>query len=75
MTPKEQAKDLVDKFLKCKDVSNSYYVIPIMEDAKQCALIAVDEIINAIDFDWMEVQNLESEHRYWDEVKEEIKKL
>ena len=43
--------------------------------AKQCALIAVDEIIKAINFDWMEVQNLESEHRYWQEVKQEIENI
>jgi hypothetical protein len=43
--------------------------------AKQCALVAVDEIIEAIDFDWMEVQNLDSEHRYWEKVRQEIEKL
>jgi len=38
-------------------------------------LVAVDEIDKAIDFDWMEVQNLESQHRYWSEVKNELLKL
>ena len=62
MTPKEKAKQLTEFF----------------EDAltlKDCAKITVNEIKIAINFDWMEVQNLESQHRYWDEVKEEIKKL
>lgn len=72
MTQQEQAKDLVDKFLKCKDVSNSYYVIPIMEDAKQCALIAVDELI-------IEENRYNNgsfyPSRYWQLVKQEIKKL
>jgi hypothetical protein len=35
----------------------------------------VNEIIKAIDFDWMEVQNLEQQHRYWQEVKQEIENL
>ena len=69
MTPKEKAKELVDKMLFCYQGNLDKYT------AKQCALIAVDEINKAIDFDWMEVQNLESEHRYWDKVEQEIKNL
>jgi hypothetical protein len=73
MTPKEKALELVE----------TYYneIISFLSDkmkyrnAKQCALIAVEEIEKAIDFDWMEVQNLENEHRYWEQVKEELKKL
>ena len=73
MIPKEQAKDLVDKFLKCKDVSNSYYVIPIMEDAKQCALIALDEIIQILNkMDWT-FTDIKAD--YFKEVKQEIEKL
>jgi hypothetical protein len=64
--PKEKALELVDKFtFKCRECDNS----------KQYALIAVEEIEKAIDFDWIEIQNLESEHRYWEQVKEEIEKL
>jgi hypothetical protein len=69
MTPKEKAKELVDKMLFCYQGNLDEYT------AKQCALIAVNEINKAIDFDWMEVQNLESEHRYWDKVEQEIKNL
>ncbi len=88
MTPKEKAKELVNKMTSQMPVK----VIPTastrenqlscdidlkgnFKNAKQCALIAVDEIIIAIDFDWMEIQNLESEHRYWQQVKQEIEKL
>jgi len=39
---------------------------------KQCALICCDEIIAAIDFDWMEVQNLERGRAYWQAVKQHI---
>jgi hypothetical protein len=66
MTPAQQeAKELIELFFQHMD-------LPI---AKKCALIAVEKIIEAIDFDWMEVQNLESQHRYWNKVQEEIDKL
>ena len=76
MNAQEKAEDLVNSF---------YYALPNngssiglnsttarYKEATVCALIAVNEIIKAINFDWMEVQNLESEHRYWQGVKEEI---
>ena len=74
MTPKEKAIDLVERFnkaIKAKVVcdNNPKYGV------KECALIAVNEIEKAIDFDWMEVQNLDREHSYWQEVKEEIHKI
>jgi hypothetical protein len=74
MTPKEKAKDLVNSFyqplgyLKC-GVNNTI----MWEHAKQCALIAVDEIINAIDWHEFEVPN--KEIVYWHKVKIEINKL
>lgn len=69
MTPKEKAEELATKFiLRLPTICGVHH-------AKQCTLIAVDEIIEAIDFDWMEVQNLESEHRFWQQVKQEIEKL
>jgi hypothetical protein len=61
MTPKEKAKDLVIKFTFQRD-NHELYV------AKQCALIAVDEIINLC------ASGL-SETKYWQEVKQEIEKL
>ena len=75
MTAKEKAKELVNCFTKCKDKFNSYYVIPIIEDAKQCALIAVDEIIKEYStlphFGELYLENIE----YLEEVKQEIEKL
>ena len=88
MTPKEKAKELVDKMYllsplqEIKFYSNSYM-------AKQCALIAVNEIIDALEkydeltekhlkdeFDVTyfscELQNMDSDFRYWNEVKQEI---
>ena len=64
MTPKEKAEELYVGY---------WYLTNDSRIAKQCALIAINKIIEAIDFDWMEVQNLESEHRYWEEVKQEVK--
>jgi hypothetical protein len=71
--PKEKAKELVEKYyeLFSFELENTICIY----EAKHCALIAVDEIEKAIDFDWIEIQNLESEHRYWEQVKEELKKL
>ncbi len=60
MTPKERAKDLVGKF-------------SIAFIAKQCALIAVDEILNTIEYS-SQADEL-SKISYWEEVKEEIEKL
>jgi hypothetical protein len=61
MTPKEKAKELVDKF----DTAMEFYTPARF--AKQCVLIAVDEIKKAgiHPFDQM----------YWDGVKQEIEKL
>ena len=68
MTPKEKAKELVDKLKNglWKDRGVSIY----SEDAIYCALIAVDEILNAINpFG----QFLGKD--YWQEVKKEIEQL
>ncbi len=65
MSPKQKAKQLIDKF-----ESHSFMDIDMRissyESAKQCALIAVDELIEHTD--WTEVN-------YWQEVKQEIEKL
>lgn len=76
MTPKEKAEELLEKMNVIHHLKgNGLPVSMHKSQIKQCALIAVDEITQAIDFDWMEVQNLEREHAYWDKVKEEIEKL
>jgi len=62
MTPKEKAKELVDKMLYCYQGHLDSYT------AKQCALIAVDEIL-ANGF------NPQLPFEYWQQVKTEIKKL
>ena len=67
MTPKEKAIELYDKFIfPCWECDE-------FDRAKQCALIAVDEIVNAIDWHKFETPNKELE--YWRQVKQEIEKL
>jgi hypothetical protein len=65
MTPKEKAEEIT---LKYYNLGKHLYV-PI-SFAKQCALIAVDELIYETQF---EVPNIRQ--RYWIDVKQEINKL
>ena len=61
MTPREKAVELIYKF----GMENQYY-----ERTKQCALIAVDEILAiVINSPWVEII------KYWEQVKQEIEKL
>ena len=72
MTPKEKAKELVEKFSDLED--GEMYI----GKAKQCALIAVDEIINSLENYGKasdELQNMENDFRYWQEVKQELLKI
>ena len=68
MTPKEKSEELVEKFMlwkfqKCELTK---------KQAKQCALIAVDEIIDSII-----IKNYSDadKYDYWNEVKQEIENL
>ena len=73
MTPKEKANELIEKYLNM-DYGLIKEFIPIpKEGAKQCAFIAVDEIIKAIDWHEFETPNLQL--YYWEKVKTEIQKL
>jgi hypothetical protein len=67
MTPKEKAKELVLEyvFYTISDFSDENF-----EQTKQFALIAVDEIIDALD-----KSLIDSDIEWWQEVKQEIKKL
>jgi hypothetical protein len=66
MTPKEKALDIYHKM---------HYQNQIVSiEAKQCALIAVDEILGDIDDSILHPQNKEAID-YWQEVKQEIEKL
>ncbi len=71
--PKEKAKELVEKFKEFTyDWSKVDGFIYDNEEAKKCALIAVNEIIEAL-----EHHSWQNRHwlGYYDEVKQEIEKL
>jgi hypothetical protein len=71
MTPKEKANELVLEYLKVKthQMFNGWWH---KMTAKQCALIAVDELIKSWDKDLYENCGASE---YWQEVKTEIEKL
>jgi hypothetical protein len=70
MTPKEKSQELFDKYW---ELNTDFDGLVKYELAKQCALIAVDEILDVItviyDYDF------EKLNPYWEEVKKEIEKL
>jgi len=70
MTPKGKAEELVLKYLKLQEPNYNWFHKGL---AKQCALIAVDEILSmgimSDSGDWKMAKG------YWQEVKEEIGKL
>jgi hypothetical protein len=74
MTTKEKAESIFHQMYKILWHTNAE---PI--HCKECALIAVDEIEKALtDYgrgDSFQLQNMDSEFRYWDKVKKEIEKL
>lgn len=81
MTPKEKAEELVDEYYLTLKESKGYYDLP---NAKQCALIAVDEIVEQFNelvnlIDILEedtlINLLRSKYYFYCEVKQEIKKL
>lgn len=67
MTPKEKAKELYDKFRILNFGNSAYKTI-----SKQCALIAVDEIIKDQNGNDATVGN---KSWWWKEVKQEIENL
>ena len=71
MKPKEKANELYSKY---DDLLNKDFGNPIVFDnqLKQCALIAVDEIIDSLQIkNYAQADNYE----YWNEIKQEIEKL
>lgn len=75
MTPKEKAIELFNKMSHvCDDIDCHHSLDEYMKD---CAMIAVDEII----YDWgyfngmYEQEVFDSQLKYWQEVKAEIEKI
>jgi hypothetical protein len=75
MKPKEKAEELIDKFenYSFMDIDKK---ISSFNSAKQCALVAVDEIINTgLLLDSSIYVMVKTSLDYWQQVKQEIEKL
>ena len=75
MTPKEKAEELIEKSLNMNDgLIKEFIPIPI-EGARQCALVAVDEIIKKLvelsDGKFTYINDVQ----YYQKVKQELEKL
>lgn len=82
--PKEKAKELIGKFYKFSRQDSSGFLTSnedmYIKNAKQCAITCVDEIQKALEeYDERnnthELQNMESDFRYWEEVRKELELL
>jgi hypothetical protein len=75
MKPKEKAVELYSKYEQLgKDFTRG---VSMKEFSKECALIAVDEIINGYEFDSLDIEHnrIMDNINFWDEVKQEIERL
>lgn len=80
MTPKEKAIELIEKFESL--VPSKYYVLEfggndnnyrdITIESKQCSIISINEILNSLDYDFINYYKNFSFREYWLNVKEEI---
>lgn len=73
MTPKELAKELVEKYFYLFSVELENTIANY--ESKECALIAVNYIITSNPHSNPFNTEVYSTMRYWEEVKQEIKKL
>ena len=77
MKAKEKANELVDKMYDVDSTDDYGELTMNYKHAKKCALIAVDEIIKALNDD-IYIQgetDIDSHINYWQEVKQELKNL
>ena len=86
MTAQEKAKELVEKIrlkmpptiiptasTRTNQLSCNIDLKGGTKNAKQCALITVDEIINSVVI--TDLTTADNQFKYWEEVKQEIEKL
>ena len=81
MTPKEKAKELIDKMssqtYSHQLYAGAYYNVDEIgwEAGKKCAIIAVDEIMSLmIKFHNRHIEDNSNEIYFWEEVKNELNK-
>lgn len=93
MTPEQKAKELIEKYIPYADkkatlVSNDdpffvghgirYRTKDVRENAKQCAIITVDEILGLSYFSYFNHEPTEDDELYknfWQQVKQSIQSL
>lgn len=76
LTPKEKAKEIFDKYtiatwIKFSEIDN----LTTIPNAKECALIAVNEVINSFNINTgnsHQTRLINELNKYWVQVKEEI---
>ena len=77
MTPKEKAKELVEKYNDY--LQQEMQCIVYVNQSKECALIAVDEILEYIDSNhngyYTMPESVKIKYDYYEEVKQELEKL
>lgn len=69
MTPEQKAAELINKMYYTQSSPTSWV------QAKECTLIAVDEILNLSKIASLRRNEVYMELEYWMEVKQEIEKL
>ena len=75
LTPKEKAEKLVYFYQNLLTPLSEKKDDFFFSRCKKCALIAVDEIINSLENygkESDELQNMENDFRYWQEVRQEL---
>jgi hypothetical protein len=76
LSPKEKAEELVLRYLRIDNNTKEWFNSYI---AKQCALIAVDEILQIFNNEWTKLdfwtEEINGTINFWQEVKKEIEKL
>ncbi|MDV3490966.1 hypothetical protein CMV03_07150 [Elizabethkingia anophelis] len=76
MEAKEKAEELVNKFVNVEYLQDFSGMNERL--AVDCAIISADESLKAVEKygrDTDELQNMENEFRFWDEVKSELEKM
>lgn len=81
-SPKDKAKELVDKFIPQWFIRKAIRKASLkneadVEHAKQCALICVDEILKEIHDNafWIPSRTQIEREKFWQDVKNEIENL
>jgi len=75
MTPKEKARELTNRFARVEPYLPTKETVLFMYEAKQCATICVDEILQHAQMIEGDYEGYSSTHQYFKKVKEEISLL